>query len=102
MTTDPTFRMTVEDVFSIRGRGTVVTGRIESGVINVGDEVNIQHDTEVKKTTITGVEMFRKKLDQAKAGDNVGLLLKDVTRDDVQHGDVLTATYSGMDFTWKP
>jgi elongation factor Tu len=102
MSTDPNFRMTVQDVFSIRGRGTVVTGRIESGEISVGDEINIQHGGATKKVKIAGIEAFRKTLPRAQAGDNVGLLLKDVTKDDVQQGDVLAADYAGPDFTWKP
>ena len=97
MPSDPTFRMTVEDVFDIRGRGTVATGRIESGAVSVGAEITIQRAAGgVKKTTVTGIESFRKALKQAAAGDNIGLLLKD----DVQRGDVLTG--GEMDFSWKP
>ena len=99
MPTDPSFRMTIEDVFSIRNRGTVVTGKIETGTVKVGDEVLIQSVNGEKRTTITGVEMFRKTISQAKAGDNVGLLLKNIAKPDVQQGDVLVA--SGEDFTWK-
>jgi len=99
MSTDPFFRMTVEDVFSIKGRGTVVTGKIESGTIQVGDEISIQGKSGEKKTTVTGLEMFRKTLSQAKAGDNVGLLLKDVAKPHIQQGDVLLAP--GEDFSWK-
>jgi len=99
MSTDPFFRMTVEDVFSIKGRGTVVTGKIESGTIQVGDEISIQGKSGEKKTTVTGLEMFRKTMSQANAGDNVGLLLKNIAKQDVQPGDVLVA--SGEDFNWK-
>ncbi|MBI99982.1 MAG: elongation factor Tu [Halobacteriovoraceae bacterium] len=86
---DKDFLMPVEDVFSISGRGTVVTGRIERGVINVGDEIEIVGIREATKTTITGVEMFRKLLDRGEAGDNVGLLLRGTKRDDVERGQCL-------------
>ncbi len=86
---DQPFLMPVEDVFSISGRGTVVTGRIERGVINVGDEVEIIGIKETHKTTCTGVEMFRKLLDQGEAGDNVGCLLRGVGREEVERGQVL-------------
>jgi elongation factor Tu len=99
MTTDPFFRMTVEDVFSIKGRGTVVTGKIESGTIKVGDEISIQGKNGEKKTIVSGIEMFRKTMSQANAGDNVGLLLKDIAKPNVQQGDVLLAP--NQDFTWK-
>ncbi|MEA5445194.1 elongation factor Tu [Gammaproteobacteria bacterium AB-CW1] len=88
---DGTFLMPVEDVFSISGRGTVVTGRVERGVVNVGDEVEIVGIRETTKTTVTGVEMFRKLLDQGQAGDNVGVLLRGTKRDDVERGQVLAA-----------
>ncbi len=81
--------MTVQDVFMIRGRGTVVTGRIESGTINVGDAINIQRQDGVTKTVVTAIEMFRKQLRQAQAGDNVGLLLRDLGKQDIKPGDVL-------------
>jgi elongation factor Tu len=81
--------MPVEDVFSISGRGTVVTGRIERGIIKVGEEIEIVGITDTVKTTCTGVEMFRKLLDQGQAGDNVGLLLRGTKREDVQRGQVL-------------
>ncbi|WP_022726820.1 elongation factor Tu [Fodinicurvata sediminis] len=86
---DQPFLMPIEDVFSISGRGTVVTGRVERGVVKVGEEVEIVglHDT--RKTTVTGVEMFRKLLDQGEAGDNIGALLRGVGRDDVERGQVL-------------
>ena len=86
---DGDFLMPVEDVFSISGRGTVVTGRIERGVVNVGDEVAIVGIRATEKTTCTGVEMFRKLLDQGMAGDNVGVLLRGTKREDVERGQVL-------------
>ena len=86
---DGAFLMPVEDVFSISGRGTVVTGRIERGVIKVGEEIEIVGITPTQKTTCTGVEMFRKLLDQGQAGDNVGILLRGTKREDVQRGQVL-------------
>ncbi|HEV8111519.1 MAG TPA: elongation factor Tu [Planctomycetota bacterium] len=86
---DGAFLMPVEDVFSISGRGTVVTGRVERGVIKVGEEIEIVGITATQKTTCTGVEMFRKLLDQGQAGDNVGILLRGTKREDVQRGQVL-------------
>ena len=86
---DGAFLMPVEDVFSISGRGTVVTGRIERGIIKVGEEIEIVGITDTVKTIVTGVEMFRKLLDQGQAGDNVGLLLRGTKREDVQRGQVL-------------
>jgi elongation factor Tu len=86
---DGDFLMPVEDVFSISGRGTVVTGRIERGIIKVGDEVEIVGIKDTTKTTCTGVEMFRKLLDQGQAGDNVGVLLRGTKREDVERGQVL-------------
>ena len=86
---DGAFLMPVEDVFSISGRGTVVTGRIERGIIKVGEEIEIVGIIDTVKTTCTGVEMFRKLLDQGQAGDNVGLLLRGTKREDVQRGQVL-------------
>jgi elongation factor Tu len=86
---DQPFLMPVEDVFSISGRGTVVTGRIERGVIKVGEEVEIVGLKETQKTTVTGVEMFRKLLDQGEAGDNVGCLLRGIDREKVERGQVL-------------
>ena len=83
------FLMPVEDVFSISGRGTVVTGRIERGIIKVGEEIEIVGIRPTQKTTVTGVEMFRKLLDQGQAGDNAGLLLRGTKRDDVERGQVL-------------
>src|SRR3546814_30035 len=81
--------MPIEDVFSISGRGTVVTGRIERGVVKVGEEVEIVGLKATVKTTCTGVEMFRKLLDQGEAGDNVGVLLRGTKREDVERGQVL-------------
>ncbi|KIQ96026.1 Translation elongation factor Tu [Lysobacter sp. A03] len=86
---DKAFLMPVEDVFSISGRGTVVTGRIERGIIKVGEEIEIVGIRPTVKTTVTGVEMFRKLLDQGQAGDNAGLLLRGTKRDDVERGQVL-------------
>src|SRR5438477_12472971 len=86
---DGAFLMPVEDVFSISGRGTVVTGRVERGVIKVGEEIEIVGIRPTVKTTCTGVEMFRKLLDQGQAGDNVGILLRGTKREDVQRGQVL-------------
>ncbi|MXP46243.1 elongation factor Tu [Altererythrobacter luteolus] len=86
---DKDFLMPIEDVFSISGRGTVVTGRIETGVVNVGDEVEIVGIKDTTKTTVTGVEMFRKLLDRGEAGDNVGALIRGVAREDVERGQVL-------------
>ncbi|TRD15176.1 elongation factor Tu, partial [Palleronia caenipelagi] len=86
---DQPFLMPVEDVFSISGRGTVVTGRVERGVINVGDEIEIVGIRDTKKTTCTGVEMFRKLLDRGEAGDNIGALLRGIDREGVQRGQVL-------------
>ncbi|EMS5940267.1 elongation factor Tu, partial [Neisseria gonorrhoeae] len=81
--------MPIEDVFSISGRGTVVTGRVERGIIHVGDEIEIVGLKETQKTTCTGVEMFRKLLDEGQAGDNVGVLLRGTKREDVERGQVL-------------
>ncbi len=86
---DKAFLMPVEDVFSISGRGTVVTGRIERGIVKVGEEIEIVGIRPTVKTTVTGVEMFRKLLDRGEAGDNVGLLLRGTKRDDVERGQVL-------------
>ena len=83
------FLMPVEDVFSITGRGTVATGRIEAGIVKVGDEVEVLGLGENRKTVVTGVEMFRKLLDQGEAGDNVGLLLRGVDKNDIKRGMVL-------------
>jgi elongation factor Tu len=87
--TDKTFIMPIEDVFSISGRGTVVTGRIEAGIVNVGDDLEIVGIKATQKTTCTGVEMFRKLLDSGEAGDNVGVLLRGTKREEVERGQVL-------------
>jgi elongation factor Tu len=87
--TDGDYLMPVEDVFSISGRGTVVTGRIERGIIKIGEEIEIVGIKATEKSTCTGVEMFRKLLDQGEAGDNVGILLRGTKREDVERGQVL-------------
>jgi elongation factor Tu len=87
---DKPFQMPIEDVFSITGRGTVVTGRIEQGRVNVGDEIEIVGLKDTTKTTVTGVEMFRKMLDSGEAGDNVGVLLRGTKREEVERGQVLS------------
>ena len=86
---DGAFLMPVEDVFSISGRGTVATGRVERGIVKVGEEIEIVGIKETTKTTVTGVEMFRKLLDEGQAGDNIGALLRGVARDDIERGQVL-------------
>ena len=91
---DKPFLMAIEDVFSIEGRGTVATGRIEQGVIHVGDKVEIIGLKDTMETTCTGVEMFKKLLDQGMAGDNVGILLRGVKKEEVQRGQVLAAPKS--------
>jgi elongation factor Tu len=91
---DKSFLMPVEDVFSISGRGTVATGRIERGVVKVGDEIEVVGIRPTCKTTVTGVEMFRKILDQGQAGDNVGVLLRGIKREDIERGQVLAKTGS--------
>ena len=86
---DGAFLMPIEDVFSISGRGTVVTGRVERGVVKVGEEVEIIGIRDTEKTTCTGVEMFRKLLDEGQAGDNIGVLLRGTKREEVERGQVL-------------
>jgi len=88
---DKPFLMPIEDVFSISGRGTVVTGRVERGVVKLGDEVEIVGIGETRRTVVTGVEMFRKVLDEGRAGDNIGVLLRGIGRDEVERGQVLAA-----------
>jgi elongation factor Tu len=90
--TDKPFLMPIEDVFSISGRGTVVTGRIERGTVVVGEEISIVGIRDTMKTTVTGVEMFRKELEKGEAGDNVGVLLRGTKKEDVQRGMVLAKT----------
>ncbi|MBM7557835.1 elongation factor Tu [Halanaerobacter jeridensis] len=87
--TDKDFLMPVEDVFSITGRGTVATGRVETGVVNVGDEVELVGIKETEETVITGLEMFRKEMEQSQAGDNVGALLRGIDKEDIERGQVL-------------
>lgn len=91
---DKPFLMPVEDVFSIKGRGTVATGRIESGIVKLNDEVEIVGIRETRKTVVTGVEMFKKQLDQGQAGDNAGILLRGIEKDDIERGMVLAKTGS--------
>ncbi|MEI6498670.1 MAG: EF-Tu/IF-2/RF-3 family GTPase, partial [bacterium] len=86
---DKPFLMPVEDVFSIKGRGTVATGRIEQGIVKIGDSVEVVGIKKTTSTVVTGVEMFKKQLDQGQAGDNVGLLLRGVEREDIERGQVL-------------
>ena len=86
---DKPFLMAIEDVFSIKGRGTVVTGRVERGIIKTGEEVEIIGFRDTRKTTVTGVEMFRKLLDEGRAGDNIGVLLRGIEKDDVERGQIL-------------
>ena len=88
---DLPFLMPIEDVFSISGRGTVVTGRVERGILHVGDEIEIVGIRPTAKTTCTGIEMFRKLLDQGEAGDNIGVLLRGTKREEVERGQVLAA-----------
>ena len=95
---DKPFLMPIEDVFSITGRGTVVTGRIEAGTVKVGDECEIVGLRPTQKTTVTGVEMFRKLLDQGEAGDNVGLLLRGTKKEDVERGQIICKPGSNTDF----
>src|SRR5437867_7959003 len=87
---DKPFQMPIEDIFSIQGRGTVVTGRIERGICEVGEEMEIVGFRETRKTVVTGVEMFKKLLDEGRAGDNVGLLLRGVEKDEVERGQVIS------------
>ena len=90
MTADPFFRMTIADVFFIKGRGTVVIGQVESGTLKVGDEINLARASgSPRAVTVTGIEQLRKLLTEAQAGDNIGVLLRGVEKKDVQQGDVL-------------
>jgi elongation factor Tu len=90
MTADAFFRMTVEDVFFIRGRGTVVTGKVEAGTLKLSDEITLSRPGSASRSVVvTGIEMFRKQVTQAQAGDNVGVLLRGLEKQDVQRGDTL-------------
>ena len=100
MTTDPFFRMIVDDIFSIRNRGTVVTGKIEGGTLRVGDQLVLRGKNGDKMAAVSGIETSRKSVSQANVGDTVGILFKDIFKQDVQRGDVILAP--GSDFTWKP
>jgi elongation factor Tu len=86
---DKPFLMPIEDIFSIQGRGTVVTGRVEQGIVKVGEEMEIVGFRDTRKTVVTGVEMFKKLLDEGRAGDNVGLLLRGIGKEDVERGQVI-------------
>jgi len=86
---DKPFLMPIEDIFSIQGRGTVVTGRVEKGIVKVGEEMEIVGFRDTRKTVVTGVEMFKKLLDEGRAGDNVGLLLRGIAKEDVERGQVI-------------
>lgn len=90
MSADPLFCMTVKDVFSIRGRGTVAIGKVERGTLSTGDEIFIQGPGPAIKVTVSGLEMLRKTLNQVKAGDEVGVLLVNITKDEIHQGDLLT------------
>jgi elongation factor Tu len=90
--------MTIGDVFSIRGRGTVVIGCIERGTLKVGDTVEIKGQIGVKRTVVAGIEMFRRRIERVGVGDNVGVFLRNIGKDEVQRGDVLMGTQS--DFDW--
>jgi elongation factor Tu len=89
MSSDPSFQMTVEDVFSIRGRGTVVTGKIEQGRVRAGDVLELRGAYDARELVVSAVERLHKKVDQASIGDFVGILLKDVTKEDVSRGEEL-------------
>src|SRR5476651_629583 len=91
---DKPFLMPIEDVFSIKGRGTVATGRIEQGIVKVNEEVEIVGIRDTRKTVVTGVEMFKKQLDEGLAGDNAGLLLRGIAKEDVERGMVLAKSGS--------
>jgi len=99
MSADPTFRMTVQEIFSIRGRGTVISGQIENGTVTIGDEILILNQGSKKKTRVSGVEVKRKKVTSAQKGDQVGVLLKEISEGEIQPGDVLAG--SEVDYTWQ-
>ena len=98
MQSDSSFRMTIQDVFAIRGRGTVVIGQVESGVLQIGDVVKIETQVDTIETIVTGIEKFRRRLKQASAGENVGVFLRDVAKEDLQRGDVLLGTGNRSQF----
>ena len=99
---DQPFLLPIEDVFSISGRGTVVTGRVERGIIRTGDEVEIVGIKPTTKTTVTGVEMFRKLLDEGRAGENIGALLRGTKREEIERGQALHTLISNQKFTYYP
>ncbi|WP_157042644.1 EF-Tu/IF-2/RF-3 family GTPase [Roseiflexus castenholzii] len=94
------FHLTVRDVSAIRGRGTVVTGQVESSVLKVGDNIQITRPGATKTSMVIGIESFGKQMNQARMGDNIGVLLRDISKQDVQHGDIMVAADSK--FTWRP
>lgn len=99
MSTDSSFRMTIADVFTIKGRGMVVTGRVESGVLNMGDEVYFKGPSGVKKAAVTGLEASQKQITQAQMGDTIGVLLVGLEKGEIQRGDVLAG--SDADYSWS-
>lgn len=102
MAADPFFQMTVEDVFFIRGRGTVVTGQVAQGTLKSGDEIQLRRGEKTRKVVVAGIESFHKQMNEAGPGANIGLLLKDLTKDDVQRGDILSGDSGpGGDFSWN-
>jgi elongation factor Tu len=98
MPSDSSFRMTIQDVFAIRGRGTAVIGQVESGTLQIGDVVKIKTQVDTIESIVTGIEKFRRRLKQASAGENVGVFLRDVTKEDLQRGDVLIGTGNRRQF----
>jgi elongation factor Tu len=100
MPSDSSFRMTIQDVFAIRDRGTVVTGQVESGMLQVGDVVKVETQGDTIEAIVTGIEMFRRSIEQAGTGERVGVFLRSVAKDDVQRGDVLTGTGAGSGSIW--
>ncbi len=101
MTVDPLFHLKVEDVFSIRGRGTVVIGTIDAGTLHVGDEIVIHGSGGDKKATVAGIEKAHSVLKEASQGDAVGVLLRDIDKGDIQRGDELQSPNRASDFTWN-
>ena len=100
MPSDPAFRMTIEDIFSIRGRGTVVTGRVESGTLHVGDAIKIDTWDGLVDTVVTGLEVFRRSVEQAGVGDMIGVVLRDVAKEAVRRGDTLMGTVTDSGWNW--